>query len=97
MFKNGITMHSPIMPHMLEAWNLKENPNLYFTTYECMKKDLQKVVTEVASFMGKTLTDEQMNRLLDTVDIKSMRKNKYIYFLFCQMSLFVSCKGTLKF
>ena len=76
MFKNGITMHSPIMPHMLEAWNLKENPNLYFTTYECMKKDLQKVVTEVASFMGKTLTDEQMNRLLDTVDIKSMRKNK---------------------
>jgi len=78
MFKNGITMHSPIMPHMLEAWNLKENPNLYFTTYECMKKDLQKVVTEVASFMGKTLTDEQMNRLLDTVDIKSMRKNKFV-------------------
>ena len=76
MFKNGITMHSPIMPHMLEAWNLKENMNLYFTTYERMKKNLTKIVSEVAKFMGKTLTDEQMNRLLDTVDIKSMRKNK---------------------
>ena len=69
-------MHSPIMPHMLEAWNLKENMNLYFTTYERMKKNLTKIVSEVAKFMGKTLTDEQMNRLLDTVDIKSMRKNK---------------------
>ena len=76
MFKNGITMHAPIIPHMLEAWNLKENKNLYFTTYECMKKDLQKVVSEVASFMNKTLTDEQMNQLLDSVDIESMRKNK---------------------
>ena len=61
---------------MLEAWNVRENPNIYFTTYENMKKDLAKVVKEVASFMEKTLTDEQVNELLEAVDIKTFRKNK---------------------
>ena len=61
---------------MLEAWKVRENPNFYFTTYENMKKDLAKVVKEVASFMEKTLTDEQVNQLLEAVDIKTFRKNK---------------------
>ena len=61
---------------MLEAWKVRENPNIYFTTYENMKKDLAKVVKEVSSFMEKTLTDEQVNQLLEAVDIKSFRKNK---------------------
>ena len=61
---------------MLEAWKVRENPNIYFTTYENMKKDLAKVVKEVASFMEKTLTDEQVNQLLEAVDIKTFRKNK---------------------
>ena len=69
-------MHSPIIPHMLEAWKVRENPNIYFTTYENMKKDLAKVVKEVASFMEKTLTDEQVNQLLEAVDIKTFRRNK---------------------
>ena len=76
MFKNGLTMHSPIIPHMLEAWKLREHSNLYFTTYENMKKDLGNVVREIAAFMGKTLSDEQTNKLLEAVDIKSFRKNK---------------------
>ena len=61
---------------MLEAWKVRENPNIYFTTYENMKKDLAKVVKEVASFMEKTLTDDQVNQLLEAVDIKTFRKNK---------------------
>ena len=61
---------------MLEAWKVRENPNIHFTTYENMKKDLAKVVKEVASFMEKTLSDEQVNQLLEAVDIKTFRKNK---------------------
>ena len=41
-----------------------------------MKKDLEKVVMEVAAFMGKTLSQEQMKALLGAVHIESFRKNR---------------------
>ena len=76
VFKSGNQTFNPIFPHILGAWRMKSHANLYFTMYEEMKKDLSKVVTDVAAFMGKSLTEGQIQRILELVDIESFRNNK---------------------
>ena len=70
-FKDGLQPFNPYFPHVLGAWKQKDNPNLYFTTYEKMKENLPRVIAEVASFMGKEVTGDQMDAILKYVDIGS--------------------------
>ena len=52
--------YNPFIPHILEAWRQRDHPNLYFTTYEEMKKDLRRVATDVLMFLkGK---GQKLNR-----------------------------------
>ncbi|KAF0288397.1 Sulfotransferase 1C4 [Amphibalanus amphitrite] len=74
-FYEFLTLETPFFPHVLEAWNLRRHPNMCFIFYEDMKKDLRSVITKVAKFLGKTLTDEQMKKLVDHLHIDNMRKN----------------------
>ena len=76
LFKDGLQVFQPYFPHVFGAWRQKDNPNLYFVTYEQMKENLPRVITEVATFMGKTVTSHQMDIILKYVDIESFRKNK---------------------
>lgn len=76
MYKAGIQLFAPIMPHMLEAWVQKTHPNLFFTTYEQMSKNLRQIVINLAGFMGKNLTQNQLEVLLKSVDFETFRHNK---------------------
>lgn len=76
LYKDGIQAWTPIVPHLLNAWQHKENPNFFFTTYESMKRDLRQNVRQVAEFIGKSITDEQMETLVEAVDIEKFRHNK---------------------
>ena len=51
--RNNKVNYNPFIPHILEAWNQKDNENLFFTTYEDMKKDLRKVATDLVKFLEK--------------------------------------------
>ena len=51
--RNNDVSYSPFIPHILEAWKQKDNENLFFTTYEDMKKDLRKVSSDLVCFLGK--------------------------------------------
>ena len=79
MYKEGLQTFAPIVPHIMDAWRRKGHKNLHFTTYESMKKDLEFNVREVARFMGKSLTEKQMETLLKAVDIESFRKNRWCF------------------
>ena len=49
LFMEGKQLHCPTLPHIVEAWKLsRDNENLFFTTYEDMKKDLPSVVKGMA-------------------------------------------------
>ncbi|KAF5302061.1 hypothetical protein FQR65_LT08611 [Abscondita terminalis] len=46
--------------HILQFWELRNRSNILFIKYEDMKHDLPSVVRKVASFLEKTLTEEDV-------------------------------------
>ena len=80
-FVNSETLYTPFIPAVLEVWEKRHHQNMFFTTYEEMKKDLKKVALKLISFLrgsSYTISDEQMETLLEAVDIESFRKNVFV-------------------
>jgi len=78
--KNDIK-YNPFIPHILEAWENRKHPNMYFTTYEEMKADLRKEVLTLVTFLrgpNDCLPNSSMDKLLKAVDIESFRKNEFL-------------------
>ena len=80
-FINSETLYTPFIPTVLEVWEKRNHPNMFFTTYEEMKKNLKKVALKLISILrgsSYTISDKQMETLLEAVDIESFRKNVFI-------------------
>lgn len=43
-----------------------------------MKNDLRDVIIRVAKFLGKTVNEEQMKKMLQHLDFSSTKRNKFI-------------------
>ena len=53
LFRRGETNYNPLISHVVEGWELRNNPNVFFTTYEEMSKDLRGVASGLIRFLGK--------------------------------------------
>ncbi len=62
-----------IWSHWQQAWALKDDPNMMLVWYEDMLEDLPKVIREVCKFLGKSLTEEEISRLSDSLQIDNFR------------------------
>ena len=51
--RNNEVNYNPFIQHILEAWSQKDHENLFFTTYEDMKKDLRQVASDLVKFLEK--------------------------------------------
>ncbi|CAK1547425.1 unnamed protein product [Leptosia nina] len=74
LYKRNLLLHMPIFPHIEEAWQKRNHPNMMFLFYEEMQKDLRKVIDRVSSFLGKTYTEEEKNKLADHLTFDNMKK-----------------------
>jgi len=74
-FMKDQVMISPFFQHLEEAWQLRNNSNLLFIFFEDMKKDLRSVVEKVSKFLNCTLSESEIEKLLDHLDIKNFRNN----------------------
>ena len=52
---------------------MKDDPNMMLVWYEDMLEDLPKVIREVCKFLGKSLTEEEISRLSDSLQIDNFR------------------------
>ena len=78
LFIAGEASLLPFFPHVLEAWKERHNPNMLFLFFEDMKRDLRGAIEQVANFLGKALTEEQLNGLESHLHFSSMKKNPWV-------------------
>lgn len=70
-----IVPYGSMWDHILDFWKLRHEPNVMFTTYEAMKKDLPGVVQRTADFLNCTLNPEQLKQLCEHLSFESMKNN----------------------
>uniref|UniRef100_A0A7G3AYZ2 Putative sulfotransferase 1 family member d1 n=1 Tax=Lutzomyia longipalpis TaxID=7200 RepID=A0A7G3AYZ2_LUTLO len=80
IFLNDATIYAPYDSHIIDFWNMRNEENILFITYEEMKKDHPNVIRRVADFLGKSLTDEQVETLADHLTFDKMSKNESVNF-----------------
>ncbi|XP_037085788.1 sulfotransferase 1C4-like isoform X2 [Pollicipes pollicipes] len=77
-FIKGQALEVPFFPHVLEAWNLRHHPNMCFLFFEDMKRDLKGSVSKVATFLGKTLSEQQLDDLAHHLHFDNFKKNPFV-------------------
>lgn len=81
-FMDDHLLSTPFWPHVLEFWEMRHEPNIYFTSYERMQKDLRGVLIDLCNFIGKPVpSDEILEKAKEHLSFNSM-KSKYPQFLY---------------
>ncbi|XP_046390346.1 sulfotransferase 1C4-like isoform X1 [Ischnura elegans] len=75
LFQKGLIHWSPYWSHVEEAWQARNHKNMQLIFYEEMKQDLPGVIRKVAEFLGKTITKDQVEKLVNHSNIDNFRTN----------------------
>ncbi|XP_071506514.1 sulfotransferase 1A1-like [Diadema antillarum] len=62
--------------NVLPLWERRNHPNVLFLKYEDMKKNLRGTVEQVARFIGKSLSDDVIDRIVEASTFGAMKKSK---------------------
>lgn len=67
--------YSPWSTHVLEFWEIKDQPNVLFLTYEDLQKDLEGSIRKVAAFLEKGLKNEDVQKIVKHCSFDEMKTN----------------------
>ncbi|XP_055680313.1 sulfotransferase 1B1-like [Lutzomyia longipalpis] len=79
-FLGDAVIFTPLEGHITDYWNVKNESNVLFLTYEEMKKDLKEVLRKTSKFLGKTYSEDQIKALEDHLSFNKMASNKSVNF-----------------
>ncbi|XP_073703591.1 amine sulfotransferase-like [Garra rufa] len=74
-FMEGNVFGSCWFEHVKAWYSHKDEMNFLYITYEEMIKDLRSVVERITSFLGKNLTSQQLNDVVEHSIFKNMKNN----------------------
>lgn len=74
-FIDGYVNFTPCWPHVLDFWQLRHEPHIYFTSYERMKTQLGQVIEDVARFLQRPVSVDQVQQMKKHLSFESMRDN----------------------
>lgn len=66
---------APYWEHIREGWEHRHEPNVLFMFYEDMNRDLPATIRKVATFLGKTMDEDQVTKLTHYLSIEQFRNN----------------------
>ncbi|GBP27752.1 Estrogen sulfotransferase [Eumeta japonica] len=78
LFLNDRAPVGPVWSHILGFWNRRHDPNVLFIKFEDMKRDLASVIRRTAEFLGKTVTENEVDKLCEHLSFDSMKNNKAV-------------------
>lgn len=77
-FLSDDLFYTPFWSHVLEFWEMRHEANIYFTSYERMKKDLKGVLIDLCKFIGKPIPDEDtMRKAVEHLSFNNMKSKIY--------------------
>uniref|UniRef100_A0AAG5DMR4 Sulfotransferase domain-containing protein n=1 Tax=Anopheles atroparvus TaxID=41427 RepID=A0AAG5DMR4_ANOAO len=68
-------MFQPQIPHTLDFWSIRNEPNVLFIHFEEMKRNMAAVLVRASHFLGKTYTNEQLAQLENHLSFDVMKNN----------------------
>ncbi|XP_049315269.1 sulfotransferase 1 family member D1 isoform X1 [Bactrocera dorsalis] len=75
-FLNANLTYTPFWPHVFTMWQMRTEPNVFFVTFEEMKRNLRGVLERLNVFLEKpALTEEQLEKLLKHLSFENMKAN----------------------
>lgn len=78
LFLRDLILCSPFNDHILDFWKIRHESNILFIFYEDMKRNLEGIVKQAIGFMGKSYTQEQIEKLCQHLSFESMKNNPSI-------------------
>ncbi|KAF5289177.1 hypothetical protein FQR65_LT02067 [Abscondita terminalis] len=76
LFLEGKVPYGPYWNHVLGYWKERDRLNIMFINYNKMKNNLPSVVREVTTFLGKTLTENNLKKLCDYLSFDNLKNCK---------------------
>ncbi|CAH1786632.1 unnamed protein product [Owenia fusiformis] len=80
----------------LAWWKHRDHLDVYFLNYEAMFKDGRRVAKELADFFGRTLTEEQIAKILKYIDFEECKKNPAFSNVFKSMTAIKCTPGHMR-
>ena len=74
-FLSGQVYGGSSLDHVLSWWEHRNDDNVLFLKYEDLKKDIRSAVVRIASFIGKDLTEEEVDTVIKKSTFSSMKDN----------------------
>ncbi|KAF5271011.1 hypothetical protein FQR65_LT05361 [Abscondita terminalis] len=76
LFLAGKIFWGPYWNHVLGLWEQRHRSNFLFIKYNKMKTDLSGTVQQVATFLGKRLSSDQIKDLCEHLSFNNLKKSK---------------------
>lgn len=72
-FLNDQIIYAPFNDHILDYYNMRNEDNVLFLTYENMKRDTKAVIKQTMTFLNKHFDDDQVNKLAKHLSFDEMK------------------------
>lgn len=67
-------MYTPYWPHAVDFWRMRNESNVFYTSYEMMKHDLPGVLKKLTKFLDKpNLSEEDAGKLIEHLSFDKMK------------------------
>ncbi|KAK3894514.1 hypothetical protein Pcinc_001767 [Petrolisthes cinctipes] len=73
LFMDNDVVFCPYWPHIKQAWQKRNHPNLHFVFYEDLKADPQGELRKLNQFLATGLTEQQLKNVVQHTSFSSMK------------------------